>query len=142
MDKARLTLLSVLFFALVPVAVQAQAPGQITALTVAPSPARANVTVSIYVTTVGSCSGEAALDFGDGSPSTVVSLPPLFPVTDTCNQTATLTVSAGPTAACGGQATATLPVINLTGFAEALFCVAAVVHESVPNAVDGSSRGT
>jgi hypothetical protein len=64
------------------------------------------------------------LDFGDGTPSATVSLPSLLPTPHTYNQTATLKISAGPTAACGGQATVTLPVINLTGYIRALYCAA------------------
>ena len=123
MHKARSILLSVLLFALVPVAGHAQAPGQITALWVTPSPAQANETVSINVATVGNCSGEATLDFGDGSPSAQIDLAQLSPITHTYSQTATLKVSAGPTAACGGQAIATLPVINATSVLEALYCI-------------------
>jgi hypothetical protein len=122
MHKVRSILLSVLLVALAPFAAHAQAPGQITALVVTPSPAQANETVSISVAWVGNCSGEAILDFGDGSPTTVFAIPSLGPVTHTYIQTETLKVSAGPTAACGGQAIATLPVINSTGILRVLYC--------------------
>jgi IPT/TIG domain len=122
MGKARSILLAALFFTVVPIAAWAQAPGQITALIVTPTPAQANQTVSISVAWVGNCSGEAILDFGDGSPNTVVPIPSLAPVTHSYTQTATLKVSAGPTAACGGQAIATLPVANTSGVLGALYC--------------------
>jgi hypothetical protein len=122
MGKARSILLAILFLSLVPVAAQAQAPGQITALVVTPTPAQANETVSISVAWVGNCSGDVILDFGDGSPTTVFDIPSLAPVTHSYTQTATLKVSAGPTAACGGQAIATLPVINATGILKAIYC--------------------
>jgi hypothetical protein len=130
MDKARSILFIILLFALAPVAAKAQ-PGQITGLYITPSPAQPNETVSISAAWVGNCTGEAILDFGDGSPTAVYSIPSLGPLTHTYRQTATLKISAGPTAACGGQAVATLPVIQLTGYMRILYCLAFGCHPTI-----------
>ncbi len=137
MDKARSVWLFILFCTLAPVPAQAQI-NQINAISVTPSPAQPNQTVTITVWTEGGCSN-IDLNFGDGQSAQII-VPTLIPITHQYSKAGTYTLLAFSTApnpppmpfqpypppACGGIPTVTLPVLpasQFTGWTGALYCV-------------------
>jgi hypothetical protein len=117
MGKALIWLL-VAGFALAPVSVNAQG-GEITFITVTPSPATPGETVSIKVDVVGvGCA--FTLDFGDQNSGTFGTGQS---ITHVYNQSAVLTATPASIFPCTGSATATLNVLNLSPPVMQMNCV-------------------